>query len=229
MRNRSHIKPIGYSCDPTVWLSALVALALTCLFAVAAGPTAASAKPLKLIAFGDSLVAGYGLPAADAFPARLEAALRREGHDVSIVNAGVSGDTTAGGLARFDWAIPPDADAVLLELGANDAFRGISPAVTRNNLSAILEKLWIRKLPVLVTGMRSPANWGKPYADAFDPIFADLAKRFGHELYPFFLEGVALRKDLNQADGLHPNAKGVAEIVRRILPHVHRLIARAKL
>jgi acyl-CoA thioesterase-1 len=202
------------------------------LFAVLTGialvATPAHAEPVKLVAFGDSLFAGYGLPAQSAFPARLQAALRAKGHDVTVINAGVSGDTTAGGLARFDWAVPPETDAVLLELGANDALRGIDPKVTRRNLSAILDRLAARQLPVLVIGMRSPANWGKAYAKAFDAIFPDLAKRYGHGLYPFFLDGVALDKALNQPDGLHPNAAGVAVIVKRILPAVERLLARVK-
>jgi acyl-CoA thioesterase I len=197
------------------------------VFTVAMPAATASAK-LKIVAFGDSLVAGYGLPAAEAFPARLQAALTAKGYEVQVLDAGVSGDTTAGGLARFDWAVPEDADAVMLELGANDALRGISPEVTRKNLAAILDKLASRNLPVLIIGMRSPANWGQPYADAFDPIFSDLAKQYGHDLYPFFLEGVALRKELNQADGMHPNAEGVRQIVNRLLPYVERLIARAR-
>jgi acyl-CoA thioesterase-1 len=203
-------------------------LLAACVVVAMALASAAADRPLKIIAFGDSLFAGYGLPAKDAFPVRLEAALVAKGHKVDIVNAGVSGDTTAGGLARFDWAIPKDADAVLLELGANDALRGVSPVVTRKNLIGILEKLKARQVPVLVIGMRSPANWGKPYIDAFDPIFAALAKTYGHDLYPFFLDSVALHKDLNQGDGLHPTAKGVRVIVRKIRPYVERVIARAR-
>jgi acyl-CoA thioesterase I len=188
----------------------------------------ARAGTVKLIAFGDSLFAGYGLPANDAFPARLQVALRAKGHDVTVINAGVSGDTTAGGLARLDWAVPKDAGAVLLELGANDALRGIDPKVTRNNLRSILDRLAAKRLPVLIIGMRSPANWGQAYANAFDAIFPDLAKVSGQDLYPFFLSGVALDKGLNQPDGLHPNAAGVAVIVKRILPAVERLLARVK-
>jgi acyl-CoA thioesterase-1 len=196
--------------------------------AIALTAVPAHAATVKLVAFGDSLFAGYGLAQKDSFPARLDAALRANGHDVAVINAGVSGDTTAGGLARFDWAVPKDGDAVMLELGANDALRGINPKVTRNNLRAILDRLANRRVPVLIVGMRSPANWGKDYTKAFDAIFGDLAKATGQDLYPFFLDGVALDKNLNQPDGLHPNAAGVEVIVKRILPSVEALLARVK-
>lgn len=188
----------------------------------------AKQRTLSIVVLGDSLTAGYGLPAAQAFPAQLEAALRARGHSVSLVNAGVSGDTTAAGLQRLDWAVPAGTDGVVLELGANDALRGLPPATARQNLTAILDRLKARNIPVLVAGMRAPGNWGQEYASAFDRIFPDLARQYSHELYPFFLEGVAVRKELNQPDGLHPTAKGVAEIVRRFLPVMEQFISRIR-
>ncbi|MEO1718615.1 MAG: arylesterase [Pseudomonadota bacterium] len=185
----------------------------------------AYAKTIKIIAFGDSLTAGYGLPPGDAFPDKLQAALRREGLDVEIINSGVSGDTTAAGLARFDWAIPSDADGVILQLGANDALRGLTPDIPRRNLTAILDKLRQRNMPVLIAGMLSPPNWGDEYRTAFNGIYPALAKTYGAPLYPFFLEGVAMEPKLNQSDGIHPNAKGIDLIVAGILPKVKQLIA----
>ncbi|MCB1512574.1 MAG: arylesterase [Hyphomicrobiaceae bacterium] len=200
------------------------------LMALSAAMSLANAKPraLTIVVLGDSLTAGYGLAAENAFPAQLEAALKRRGHAVTIVNAGVSGDTTAAGLQRLDWAVPDGTDGVILELGANDALRGLSPITTRDNLRAILNKLKARKIPVLIAGMKSPGNWGTAYIKAFDGIFPDLASSYGHDLYPFFLEGVAVRKEFNQPDGLHPTAKGVAEIVRRILPTAERFLKRVR-
>lgn len=185
-------------------------------------------KPIRIAAFGDSLSSGYGLRQSQAFPAQLQKELKARGHNVVISNAGVAGDTTAAGLARLDWAIGDDVDAVILEFGANDALRGIDPKVTRENLQKILAKLNARGLPVLLTGMRSPANWGDTYADDFDAIFPALAKEHSLEFYPFFLEGVVLNAKLNQDDGMHPNTKGVAEIVRQIIPSVEALIAKAE-
>lgn len=205
---------------------------LTMISAVVAfsGIPAASAwaKTIHLVAFGDSLTAGYGLADDKSFPAQLQAALRAKGYDVRVSNAGVSGDTTSGGLARFDWAVPNDADGVILELGANDALRGIAPKTAKANLSAILQRLKKRRLPVLIAGMKAPANWGEAYVKAFDGIFPELAKSYGQDLYPFFLAGVVGKRELNQPDGLHPKADGVAIIVRRMLPSVERLIARTK-
>lgn len=188
----------------------------------------ASAKTVHLVAFGDSLTAGYGLADDKSFPAQLQAALKAKGYDVRVSNAGVSGDTTGAGLARFDWAVPDDADGVILELGANDALRGIAPKTAKANLSAILERLKKRKLPVLIAGMKAPANWGEAYVKSFDKIFPELAKAYGYDLYPFFLAGVVGKRQLNQADGLHPTAEGVAIIVQRMLPSVERLIGRVK-
>jgi acyl-CoA thioesterase-1 len=188
--------------------------------APAAGP-----PPLKLVALGDSLTAGYNLPAGSAFPAVLEAALRARGVAVEIVNAGVSGDTTQGGLERLDWSVPEGTDGVILELGANDALRGVDPAQTRQALDAMILRLKERKIPVLLAGIYAPRNLGADYAKRFDPIYRELAEKHGLVLYPFFLEGIAGDRALNQADGLHPTAEGVSVIVRTILPTVERFIA----
>ncbi|MGH1419543.1 MAG: arylesterase [Hyphomicrobiaceae bacterium] len=186
----------------------------------------ASAPPIKIIAFGDSLTAGYQLPASAAFPAQLEKALRAKGHNVVVINAGVSGDTTAAGLARLDWAVPNDADAVIVELGANDFLRGIKPKILRTNLDKILERIAAKKKPILIAGMISPQNWGGDYETAATSIYPDLAKKHDALLYPFFMEGIARNPKLNLEDGLHPNAKGVAIIVERILPLVEKLVDR---
>lgn len=185
-------------------------------------------KPVRIVAFGDSLTAGYGVAADAAFPAKLAVALKAKGHAVEIVNAGVSGDTASGGLARVDWSVSDDTDAVILELGANDALRGIDPKVTRNALDGILKKLKARNIPVLLAGMRAPRNMGPEYAAAFDPIFPELAEQYGVLFYPFFLDGVAADTKLNQADGIHPTAAGVDIIVARILPKVEELIAQVR-
>jgi acyl-CoA thioesterase-1 len=191
-------------------------------------PAAAQNRTIRMVAFGDSLTAGYRLAPAQAFPVRLEAKLKERGHDVTVANAGVSGDTTAGGLARLDWAVPDDADAVIVELGANDALRGLDPAQARRNLDTILQRLKAKGVVVLIAGMRAPRNYGAEYADAFDRIFPELAAQYDVVLYPFFLDGIALDAALNLDDGLHPNARGVDVIVERIVPKVEELIARAK-
>ena len=188
----------------------------------------AAERVVNIVAFGDSLTAGYGLAANEAFPAQLQRALVAKGLAVNVVNAGVSGDTTAGGLARLDWSIPDGTDAVILELGANDALRGFDPAVTRKALDTMLRRLQERKIPVLLCGMVAPPNMGAEYGRAFNGIYPDLAAQTGAILYPFFLTGVAADPKLNQRDGLHPTAAGVAVIVDRILPQVEELIARAK-
>jgi acyl-CoA thioesterase-1 len=177
-----------------------------------------------IVAFGDSLTAGFGLPPGDAFPVKLAERLKADGYAVAIDNAGVSGDTTAGGLARLDWALGSHPDIVLLELGANDALRGLDPKRARDNLDAMLGKLAAAKIKVLLIGMRAPNNWGTDYARDFDAIYPDLARKYGVPLYPFYLDGVALDPALNQADMLHPNAAGVAVIVGRIAPAVERLL-----
>lgn len=185
-------------------------------------------REIVLVAFGDSLTAGYEIAPEASFPAQLEKALRAEGYRIKVVNAGVSGDTTAAGLARLDWSVPQEADAVIVELGANDALRGLPPDKARANLDAILTKLKQRGLPVLLAGMVAPRNMGPEYAEAFDSIYADLAEKHEVYIYPFFLEGIAGDKKLNLADGLHPNAKGVAVIVENIMPAVEDLIERVK-
>jgi acyl-CoA thioesterase-1 len=196
----------------------------------AAGP--GPAGPLRIVALGDSLVAGYGLPPGDAFAVQLQKALAAKGHTgdraVEIVNAGVSGDTARDGLARLDWALPDDADAVLVELGANDALRGIDPSVTRKALDEILRRLTARGIPVLLCGMQAPPNLGPVYKAAFDAVFPELAAAHGVPLYPFFLDGAAAERGFNQPDGMHPNGAGVKVIVERILPAVEDLVARAR-
>lgn len=181
-------------------------------------------RPMKILALGDSLTAGYGLAARDGFVPRLEAALRAEGYNVTVVNAGVSGDTTAGGKARLDWSLAEKPNAVLLELGANDALRGISPAASEANLDAMLRVLRDRQIPVLLIGMKSPPNLGVEYVTAFEAIYPRLAARYKVPLYPFFLDGVAASSALNQPDGIHPNAEGIHEIVKRILPVVGKFL-----
>jgi len=188
----------------------------------------AAEHPINIVAFGDSLTAGLGLPANEAFPAQLQRALEAKGLAINVINAGVSGDTAAGGLSRLDWSIPEGTDAVILELGANDALRGFDPGVTRKALDAMLRRLKERKIPVLLCGMVAPPNLGAEYGRAFNSIYPDLATQTDAILYPFFLAGVAADPKLNQRDGLHPTAAGVAMIVDRILPQVEQLVARAK-
>lgn len=192
--------------------------------AMAPAQAAPAATATKIVAFGDSLTAGYGLKPNEAFPVRLKARLEKDGYAVEIENAGVSGDTTSGGLARLDWAKRDHPDIVLLELGANDALRGIDPKLTRANLDAMLQRLTEAHIKVLLIGMKAPRNWGPEFDSAFDAIYPDLAKKYGVPLYPFFLDGVALDAKLNQGDGLHPNAAGVEVIVAKIAPAVERLI-----
>jgi acyl-CoA thioesterase-1 len=191
-------------------------------------PAAAADRLVTIVALGDSLTAGLGLAANDAFPAKLQRALAAKGIAATLVNAGVSGDTVSGGLARLDWSVPAGTDGVILELGANDALRGIDPAVTRRALDGILGGLARRHIPVLLCGMLSPRNLGADYARAFDAIFPDLAKRYDTLLYPFFLDGVAGDRTLNQSDGLHPTAAGVDVIVAKLLPKAEELIARVR-
>ncbi|MEW6258041.1 MAG: arylesterase [Pseudomonadota bacterium] len=186
--------------------------------------SAALAAPVRLVALGDSLTAGLGLPRSDSFAAKLEAALKARGLNVTVINAGVSGDTTAAGLARLDWSVPRDADAVIVELGANDMLRGLSPDIARRNLTEILTRLKARHLPVLLAGMRAAPNLGADYARAFDAIYPDLAAQFGVPLYPFFLEGVAGDRALNQKDGIHPTSEGIDRIVAGILPAAEALV-----
>ncbi|WP_297296406.1 arylesterase [uncultured Methylovirgula sp.] len=202
-----------------------LALALLIPAVFGLGATSADgARPIKIVALGDSLTAGYLLPADAAFPAALETALRRAGFRVSIVNAGVSGDTAEDGLARLDWSVPDDADGVILELGANDMLRGLDPARTRQTLDAILARLAARHIKVMIAGMRASPSLGADYGRAFDAIYPALAAKYQAPLYPFFLQGVAGNKSLELADGLHPNRAGVATIVAQILPLAERFV-----
>jgi acyl-CoA thioesterase-1 len=186
--------------------------------------TAVEAKPVKMVVLGDSLSAGLGLQASAAFPQRLQKTLESKGVAVDIINAGVSGDTSSGGRDRLDWSVPEGTQGVILELGANDALRGIDPAITRSALSDILTRLKARGIAVLLCGMVAPPNYGSDYSARFNAIYPDLAKSFGVPLYPFFLEGVAADSKLNQADGMHPTAEGVDVIVRNVLPTVQAFL-----
>jgi acyl-CoA thioesterase-1 len=184
----------------------------------------ALAKTPEVLAFGDSLTAGYGLPVSQAFPARLQARLKNDGVDVTIVNGGVSGDTTTDGLARLDWALADKPGFVILALGANDALRGIDPKIVRANLDKMIGKIAASGAKLLLLGMLAPSNWGAQYEHEFDQIYPDLAKAHGVPLYPFFLDGVAMNPALNQADGMHPNERGVAILVDHIAPLVAKMI-----
>ncbi|MCA3627205.1 MAG: arylesterase [Methylobacterium sp.] len=186
--------------------------------------TMAEARTIRLVALGDSLTAGYQLAGKDAFPSVLEAALKAKGHEVVIENAGVSGDTTTGGLERLDWSVPDGTDGVILELGANDALRGLDPAIPEKALDQILTRLKARNIPVLIAGMHAPRNNGEAYAKAFDAIYPRLAQKHGAMLYPFFLDGLQGDAKLNLADGIHPNPAGVRVIVERILPTVEAFL-----
>jgi acyl-CoA thioesterase-1 len=190
--------------------------------------SAAFGAPIRLLVLGDSLTAGYGLPHGDGFQARLLAALKAHGQDVTLIDGAVSGDTSAGGLARLDWVLGDGADAAIVELGANDGLRGLDPAAMERNLTAILDKLAAKHVKVLLSGMYPPGNYGPDYTRAFRAVFDRLGKRPGVLYDPFFLEGVALVPSLIQPDGLHPNAEGVARIVNRLLPLVLRLLGEAR-
>jgi acyl-CoA thioesterase I len=198
------------------------------LFALFFSGLAARAEPVTLLALGDSLTAGLGLDGPQSFPVKLEAALKAKGHDVVIVNAGVSGDTAAQGAARLDWSLTDDVDGVMVELGANDALRGLPVPQAERALDDILSKLKARNLPTLVLGMRAPPNLGPDYAQSFEAMYPALATKHGAILYPFFLDGVAAVATLNQPDGIHPNAQGVDEIVKRVLPVAEALVVAAQ-
>jgi acyl-CoA thioesterase-1 len=202
------------------WRKAILAL----IISIALLP-GAHAAPVRLLVLGDSLSAGYGLPHADGFEVRLADALRAQGHDVTIIDGAVSGDTTAGGLARLDWTLGDGADAAIVELGANDGLRGVDPADTEKNLTAILDKLAAKHIPVLLTGMYAMPNLGRDYAQAFRAVFDRLGTRPGVLYDPFFLDGVATVPELNQPDRLHPNPQGVTRIVTRLLPLVEQLLS----
>jgi acyl-CoA thioesterase I len=212
-----------YNCLWTV-----IALLLAVGAATVTGAQAPGQAPLRLVVLGDSLVAGFQLKASDAFPAQLERALKARGYQVEVINAGVSGDTTAAGLERLQWSVPDGTDAVIVELGANDALLGLDPAKAKANLDKIVTAVKAAGAEVLLAGMLAPRNLGEDYARAFDGIYPGLAGKHGVLLYPFFLDGVVLDPKLNLSDGMHPNPKGVAEIVGRILPAVEDLIARVR-
>ena len=182
------------------------------------------ARTIQLVGFGDSLMAGYQLPPGDGFPAKLEAALKAKGLDVAVADAGVSGDTTSGGLSRIDWSVPDGTDGVILELGANDALRGIPPEQTEKNLETMIERLKERKIPIFLAGMLAPPNMGPDYAEKFNPIYKRLADKYQLALYPFFLDGVAAHADLQLDDGMHPNPKGVDVMIEHILPAVIKFV-----
>jgi acyl-CoA thioesterase I len=212
--------------QPSYGRSRLLVQALV-FAAILSSPCHAAARTLRLLALGDSLTAGLGLSPGKAFPDRLEAALRAKGWDVRVVNAGVSGDTAADGLARYEWSVPADADALIVELGANDMLRGMNPEATKATLAAILDRARAAHLPVLLAGIKAAPNLGADYGREFSAIYQALAKTYGVQLYPFFLDGVAGDQKLNQPDGLHPNADGVEVIVQKILPSVESLLKQA--
>ncbi|WP_423793855.1 arylesterase [Methylobacterium indicum] len=207
---------------------AALAFLIVSLLMTLTTPLRAAERTLNLVALGDSLTAGLGLPADAAFPVQLEAALKARGHAVTIANAGVSGDTATGGLDRVAWSVPDGTDGVILELGANDMLRGTDPAVTEKALDAIISGLKARGIPVLLAGMRAAPNLGPDYGRRFDAIYPRLAARYGLILYPFFLDGIAGDRSLNLADGLHPTKAGVARIVTGILPSVEGFVTRLR-
>ena len=207
----------------------LVALLVAILLCAAAQPKSeAKEQEMVIVALGDSLTAGLGLPQSESFPEKLEATLKAQGRNVTMVNAGVSGDTVSAALARLDWALLPNTSAVIVELGGNDALQGLPPAEIETSLAKIIERVKAKGLPVLIAGMESPRNMGKDYVDQFHAIYRDLAERYGALLYPFFLDGVALDPGLMQEDGIHPNAKGVDRIVQGILPKVDELLTQVE-
>jgi acyl-CoA thioesterase-1 len=210
--------------QPVVQSAALIVAVLVATLL----PSVAQDRPVKIVALGDSLTAGYGLNAGSAFPVKLARALKERGIEATVVDAGVSGDTSTGGLERLDWSVPDDADAVIVELGGNDMLRGIDPAATRTAIDTIVRKLKEKRVAVLLCGMQAAPNLGPDYAKAFNAIFPEVAAAHGVLLYPFFLDGVAANRDLNQPDGIHPTAAGVDVIVRNILPSVEQLVMRAK-
>ncbi len=227
MKRRQVASPFGLVHSSACRTSRLTAGLTTGLFMVMfmilaatriAGATGTNEDQTRLVVLGDSLVAGYGLAPGESFPEQLQATLSERGMNIVVENAGVSGDTTSGGLARLDWSVPDGTDIVLIELGANDALRGISPDVTRANLTAMIERLKERGIGVLLAGMQAPPNMGSDYEAQFNPIYADLSKSHDVPLYPFFLEGVAAEPELNQSDGMHPNAQGIRIIVDNFVP-----------
>jgi acyl-CoA thioesterase-1 len=219
--------------DKVIWNSLILFATLAAMIgAPTLSQTARGASPEKeivIVALGDSLTAGYQLPPAGAFPVQLEKALRAKGMNVRVVNSGVSGDTATDALARFDWSMPEQADAAIVELGANDALRGIQVPETEKALNEILSRLQARHMDVLIAGMEAPRNWGEDYAKRFTAMYRSLAKSYNAQLYPFFLAGVALDPSLSLSDGLHPTTEGVQKIVQAMMPDVEALIERVKL
>jgi acyl-CoA thioesterase-1 len=209
-------------------LCRLLVATLSALLAFSASTGQAADRPIRILALGDSLMQGYGLPPGTDFPTQLQQALDARGLNVTVINAGVSGDTSAGGLARLDWSLADRPDAAIVEFGGNDGLRGLSPAEMEKNIDGMLAKLKAANVPVLLAGMMSPRNWGPAYAAEFDAVFPRLAKKYGALFYPFYLEGVALDTALMQGDGLHPNPQGVKLIVARMTPLAVQLVAKAK-
>lgn len=203
-----------------VFLS-LVALPVSAL----ANQNTVSGQPLSVVGFGDSLMSGFELPVQDSFPAQLEKALKDKGINVAVTNAGVAGETTTDAVSRLDWSVPEGTGLVILEFGANDALRGISPEISEKNLSEIIEKLQQRKVQIILAGMLAPPNMGDDYEDKFNAIFPRLAQKYNVPLYPFFMEGVAAQKSLQLEDGMHPNTEGVAKMVEGFLPIIEKTIA----
>jgi acyl-CoA thioesterase-1 len=226
---RSYGKP-GEAVQPSrrTALAAIFFALATIGAAQAAQAAQAADAPIRIVMLGDSITAGLGLPAQDALPAKLEKALKARGQDVAIQNAGVSGDTSSGGLARLDWSVGDGTDAVIIELGANDALRAVDPKLTQKALDAIIARLQQRKIAVLLTGMLAPRNLGADYGKAFDPIYPALAAAHNVVFYPFILDGVAANTALNQGDGIHPNAAGVDVIIERLLPKAEELLGRVR-
>jgi acyl-CoA thioesterase I len=210
-----------------IWSTIMTRLVASLIFCLALS-LPAKAEPITILALGDSLFAGYGLDGPQAYPAQLELALKAKGLDVKVLNAGVSGDTAAQGAARLGWALSDDVDAVIVELGANDALRGLAPEQAEAALDEIAATIAAKKLPLLIMGMRAPPNMGPDYGARFEPMFQRVAEKHGAALYAFYLEGVAADAALNQADGIHPNREGVAIIVQKTLPVVEALISKAK-
>ncbi|KQZ29539.1 acyl-CoA thioesterase [Mesorhizobium sp. Root552] len=203
----------------------IVALIVTLSAFTIAPAASVRAEPLPVVGFGDSLMAGFGLGPGEGFTDRLQAALRAKGHDIDVANAGVSGDTTSGGLARLDWSVPDGTKLVILELGANDMLRGVDPALVEQNLDAMLSRLKARGIPVVLVGMVAAPNLGHAYGEQFGAIYPKLAEKYGATLYPFFLDGVAGDKSMQLEDGMHPNAAGVERMVERFLPTMEKAIA----
>ena len=221
--------PRSYGKRPALVQRLAAALLIACVAALPAATAGRAAeRPVKIVALGDSLIAGFGLPASALFPTKLERALKDKGFAVEIANAGVSGDTASGGLARLDWSVPDGTEAVILELGANDMLRGVEPKVTREALDTIIRRLKQRGIEVLLCGMLVPPNLGPDYAQAFNAIYPELASTHGLVFYPFFLDGIAADPKFNQRDGIHPSAAGIATIVARIVPKAEELVARVR-